>query len=73
MNVTFPVEDTFPLGDKPSIISEHWGIDSYTESEQERIDNGFGYPVEPEKKKTCGYAGCPDPYTMRPPCALCYE
>lgn len=24
-------------------------------------------------KVNCGYAGCPDPISMRPPCALCYQ
>lgn len=26
-----------------------------------------------ERAKTCSYAGCPDPFSQRPPCALCYE
>lgn len=26
-----------------------------------------------EQKKNCPYNGCPDPYTTRPLCALCYE
>lgn len=26
-----------------------------------------------EKYRTCPYKGCPDPFTMRPPCVLCYE
>jgi hypothetical protein len=31
--ITFPIEDTFPLGDKPqdhSIIKEHWGYEEET-------------------------------------------
>lgn len=68
MFVTFPEEDTHPLGfnatEKPSIISEYFGID-YAE--------GPDTCVVTEVKKTCVFAGCPSPYTMRPPCALCYE
>lgn len=26
-----------------------------------------------KKRRTCQYPGCPEPYTNKPPCALCYE
>jgi len=29
--------------------------------------------LEGERKRKCPYAGCENPYTATPPCALCYE
>lgn len=69
------------VSDAILVIGDYIGVSTASEIQHALNSNKkifYIYPVHnvmyhSRSQVVCPYAGCSDPITMRPPCALCYE